>query len=122
VTGEDAIPAEPDVTDIRTVADGIELDLFLPEALACFQGHFPGYAVLPGVTQIDWAVQYADRYLGTEIGGARRFQVKFRAIVRPGGPLTLRLIRPAGAGRLLFEFRQGDDIRSSGSIVLGDGS
>lgn len=121
MTGDPAATAAPDILDVRTVADGVELDLFLPETLSCFQGHFPGYAVLPGVSQIDWAVRYADRFLGTDIGGARRFQVKFRSIVRPGGPLVLRLVRPAGGARLLFEFRRGGEIHSTGVIALEEG-
>ena len=118
MTKASAAVVDPEVLDVREIADGVELDLFLPETLSCFQGHFPEFPVLPGVAQIDWAVRFADRHLGTAIGGAQRVQVKFRSIIRPGGPLTLRLIRPAGANRLLFEFRKGDEVHSTGTIAL----
>src|SRR5690606_37926347 len=30
----------------------------LDPALAVFDGHFPGYPILPGVAQLDWAVRF----------------------------------------------------------------
>jgi len=110
----------PDVRDVRSIPDGVELAIALPDTLAYFQGHFPGRPVLPGVVQIDWAVSLADRYLGTAIGAARNFQVKFRSIIPPGGTITLVLRRAAGDRRLLFEFRRGEDVLSSGSVRLED--
>lgn len=121
MTQETPSPVEPDVLDMRQIAEGLEIDLFLPDSLFYFRGHFPDHPVLPGVAQIDWAVLFADRHLGTRIGGARRFQVKFRSVIRPGGPITLRLVR-AGSDRLQFEFRQAGQVRSSGSIALGEGT
>lgn len=109
---------EPDVRAVRETADGVELDIALPETLLYFQGHFPGHPVLPGVVQLDWAVSLADRYLGTSIGAARHLQVKFREIIAPGGTVTLTLRRPAGAARVSFEFRRGDEILSSGAVTL----
>ena len=62
---------QPDIDAVRELADGVELDLAIGPELIYFQGHFPGYPVLPGIVQIDWAVQLADQYLGTDIGAAR---------------------------------------------------
>ena len=109
---------EPAVHDVRHQSEGVEIDLSIPENLFYLRGHFPGEPVLPGVVQIDWAVQLADRYLDTGLGGARNFKVKFRSVITPGSDLTIALKKPAGNGRLSFEYRQGTNILSSGSIDL----
>lgn len=109
---------EPEICDVRQVPGGVELDIALPESHFCFQGHFPGCPILPGVAQIDWAIMLADRYLGTSIGAACNFQVKFRSVIAPGRPVTLVLRAASERGRLLFEYRRGDDVLSSGAVRL----
>ncbi len=115
-----APPRDPQVLAVRPVTDGVELDLFLSAELLQFQGHFPGVGVLPGVAQIDWAVRLADRHLSLTGGIARTFRVKFRRVIAPDSPVTLVLRREAAKGRLLFEYRAGDEVMSSGSVSVGE--
>jgi 3-hydroxymyristoyl/3-hydroxydecanoyl-(acyl carrier protein) dehydratase len=113
-------PTEPEVREVRRLADGVEIELTVPEDLLCFRGHFPGRPILPGIAQIDWAVRLADRHLGTAIDAARTMRVKFRAIIVPNQALTVVLRRPAGAAQLTFEYRSGGAVMSSGTIGIED--
>ncbi len=111
-------PTEPILKDLRRTAEGVEIDIFLPRDLFYFQGHFPGHPILPGVAQIEWAVRLADRHLGLDIGSAREFQVKFRAVIQPEENLTLVLRHSSDDRHLRFEFRGKQGVRSSGSIAV----
>ena len=113
-------PTDPEILAVRNIDDGVELDLAVPETHSCFEGHFPGFPILPGVAQIDWAALLADRYLETALGGARRFRVKFTSVIPPGNQLTLSLRRTKSGRGLAFEYRSGDRLMSSGSFDLDD--
>lgn len=36
-----------------------QLQLHMPQDLIYFEGHFPGFQILPGVVQLDWAIHFA---------------------------------------------------------------
>jgi 3-hydroxymyristoyl/3-hydroxydecanoyl-(acyl carrier protein) dehydratase len=111
-------PTEPEIRAVRPLADGVELDLFIPLDLAQLDGHFPGMPIVPGVAQIDWAVKQADAHLKLGIGAAQAFQVKFRRVTVPDTVVTLALRHNAARRRLSFEYRCGDEVLSSGSIAV----
>lgn len=116
-------PVEPEIVAAREQPGGIDIDLVVPPEAYCLQGHFPSLPVVPGVAQIDWAVTFADRYLGTAIGGATDFRVKFRSVLRPAVQVTLSLRRvdasaADGRPRLTFEYRSPERLFSTGSIRL----
>ncbi|WP_188263073.1 AMP-binding protein [Azospirillum tabaci] len=109
-------PTVPDVCAVRPLADGVELDLFIPGDLAQLDGHFPGMPIVPGVAQIDWAVMFANTHLGLGIEAAQSLQVKFRRVTVPDTLVTLALRHAPARRRLTFEYRCGDETLSSGSI------
>lgn len=109
----------PDIVEIQRPAAGLVVfTLSLPAGAAVFDGHFPGHPVLPGVVQLDWAIRLADRYLGIGLHAACDFQVKFRRVIPPESPVTLTLRHDALRHRLDLEYRVGDEIASTGRIVL----
>lgn len=101
----------------RTEA-GLALDLDLAPAAGWFAGHFPGCPILPGVVQIDWALELAGRELGLGPLAAAGMQVKFKALIRPGDRLTLILDHRPEQGRLGFEYRRDGAVCASGRIAL----
>jgi 3-hydroxymyristoyl/3-hydroxydecanoyl-(acyl carrier protein) dehydratase len=108
----------PIVTLIAREAGQISLHLDLPADMACFQGHFPGLPILPGVIQIDWVMRLADEYLQCgQLSGAD-FRIKFRQVVRPGSPLKLTLKHDAPRHRLDFIYHIGDLVASQGRVTL----
>ena len=109
-------PTAPDVRAVRPLANGVELDLFIPGDLAQLDGHFPGMPIVPGVAQIDWAVMFANTHLGLGTAAAQSLQVKFRRVTVPDTLVTLALRQAPARRRLTFEYRCGDETLSSGSI------
>ncbi len=114
----DKIIIEPTIRDIRHLNGGVEIDISIPPELFYFRGHFPIRPILPGVVQIDWAVQLADQHLGTNIKSAQKFNVKFKSIVEPPAFLKVVLTQPPESDRVTFEYRDGDSVLSSGSISM----
>ncbi|AGK56758.1 beta-hydroxyacyl-(acyl-carrier-protein) dehydratase FabA/FabZ [Hyphomicrobium denitrificans 1NES1] len=69
---------------------------FVPERSPVFEGHFPGYAILPGVLMLETMAQ-ASGYLLLTLNGFSRMiffanakEANFRSFVRPGSTLEVK--------------------------------
>lgn len=108
----------PEVLDTLQDAHQLRVKLAVPADLACFTGHFPSTPILPGVVQIDWAMDLAaplipsgHRFAGMEV-------LKFQQLVRPGDEIELTLRFDAERGKLYFTYTNGEQACSSGRILL----
>ncbi len=108
----------PEVLAVRRSGDAVELDLHVPAALAYFPSHFPRFAMLPGVVQLDWAIAAAREHLAPAGEFRRLAALKFQHPIRPGAKLTLRL-DPAAQGEIRFAYRSAARDCSGGRIVFG---
>jgi 3-hydroxymyristoyl/3-hydroxydecanoyl-(acyl carrier protein) dehydratase len=111
---------EPEILAVRQGDMAVELDLALPPGLLYFEGHFPGFAILPGVVQLHWAIRLARAYLPIGVAVPAEMQIKFRRPIRPGAQLLLRLALKEAGGRRQMTFDYGCDGApcSSGKITL----
>lgn len=104
----------------RGGACGLGCRVRVPYDLAIFDGHFPTIPILPGVVQVDWAVELARAHL--QIAG--RFKgiaaTKFRRLVRPGMSLDLTLEHRRESGELRFEYLLGNASASIGRVLFRD--
>ena len=104
----------------RRGACGLGCRVRVPYDLAIFDGHFPTIPILPGVVQIDWAVDLARAHL--RIAG--RFKgiaaTKFRRLVQPGMNLDLTLEHRPESGELRFEYLLGTALASTGRVLFRD--
>lgn len=107
----------PTILSTHESVDAVTYKLSVPGDLDVFRGHFPGRPILPGVVQVDWAARLAARRW-TVPSVARDFQVKFRNVISPGAKVTLALRLDRPKGRVHFEYRVGEQIMSSGRIVV----
>jgi 3-hydroxymyristoyl/3-hydroxydecanoyl-(acyl carrier protein) dehydratase len=95
------------------------VQLALPADHCAFAGHFPGRPILPGVVQLDWAVQLAAVCFGYEFRPARRLRVKFMRIISPcPSDLSVSLRYDPARAEIAFSYRIGDTLASSGSALL----
>ena len=94
----------------------VELKLRLSPSLECFQGHFPGFPILPGVVQIDWAVRFAARCFPRPGRFLEARNLRFLSIMGPDAEPTLRLSQQAGA--LQFSYSSGGKKCSSGTLLF----
>lgn len=92
--------------------------LALGEDSPAFQGHFPGFPILPGVLQVDWAI-----HLGAEVFGplgtfTGLHDLKFQGLIRPGDALDLVLRWDAERRALAFAYTVANDRKSSGTACF----
>ena len=91
--------------------------LIIPEALLYFRGHFPGFAILPGVVQLDWAIRYGTDYFALGAVGPKTIRIKFRKPIRPNHRLTLSLKHIRSRNSIQFEYNDAHGACSSGQIA-----
>ncbi|WP_180937194.1 ApeI family dehydratase [Vibrio fluvialis] len=91
-----------------------------------FSGHFPQFALLPGVSQIDWAIFYACELLSTPDQFKGMEVIKFQEPILPDMEVTLTLNWDADKQKLAFQYRSERDghpeVHSSGKMKLGERS
>lgn len=98
--------------------DNIELRLLVAADLEYFNGHFPEQAVLPGVTQLDWAVRLGCQYFGYSEAVANLEVLKFQQLILPGQEVTLNISNNAAKAKLTFAYSDGENRYASGRIAF----
>jgi acyl-coenzyme A synthetase/AMP-(fatty) acid ligase len=107
----------PDVKNINYQGDKLILDIHIEAHLDCFEGHFEGLPILPGVIQLDWASYYAGKYFNLIAGFAGAEAIKFIKIISPDEHLTLILEQKNN--KVYFSYEKEHEIYSSGKLLLG---
>ncbi|HEY7865417.1 MAG TPA: AMP-binding protein [Psychromonas sp.] len=95
-----------------------QLTLKIDADLIYFDGHFPDYPLLPGVTQIDWAIYYAKKILNSGTRFAGMNVIKFQQPILPDDIVQLTLSWFADKQTLHFAYRSAGKTHSSGRIRL----
>lgn len=114
-----ARPKVPEVLE-QSASDGEwSLQLSVPPDLTYFSGHFPKAPVLPGVVQVEWALNLGRQLLNLDGAFAGMEVLKFQQLVRPGDEIQLHLRFDAERGKLYFAYRNDTATCSSGRILLG---
>ena len=109
----------PEVCELKSDHNTVELELFIPESLQYFAGHFPGNPVLPGVVQVDWIMILAKEYLNMP-GEFQGMEVlKFRKVIGPNTRLKLAINYNPDKQKITFIYESSDNFYSKGRIVLG---
>ncbi|MCS6124686.1 ApeI family dehydratase [Shewanella baltica] len=98
--------------------DNIELRLLVAADLEYFNGHFPEQAVLPGVTQLDWAVRLGCQHFGYSEAVANLEVLKFQQLILPGQEVTLSISNNAAKAKLTFAYNDGENRYASGRIAF----
>jgi acyl-coenzyme A synthetase/AMP-(fatty) acid ligase len=111
-------PTQPILRAERRSDETVALDLFIPANLLCLRGHFPGFPVVPGVAQLDWAVKLAADCFDLPAAVATTFQIKFKRLTVAPADVTLTLSHRAVEHQVVFEYRQGDAVLSQGTFGL----
>ena len=83
----------------------------------CFDGHFPGFPILPGVIQLGRAVDEARRAFAIASPLKTVKKMKFMSPIRPGMGVTLALER-RGAGEVSYSFEADGCVHSCGTLIF----
>lgn len=86
--------------------------------LEFFNGHFPEQPVLPGVTQLDWAIKLGCEHFGYPVNVATLEVLKFQQLMLPGSQVDLTIDHNKAKAKLTFAYSDGDKRFASGRIAL----
>ena len=95
--------------------NGWSASLSFPSEERYFQGHFPGFSVLPGVIQLGVAVKIAAERLGKSSSPRQVKKMKFTRVIVPEETVTLALV-VKGENEIAYEYRKGEYSCSSGIL------
>lgn len=112
-------PKAPEVLSQVETEGEWSLQLSVPLDLAYFSGHFPKAPVLPGVVQVEWALNLGRQLLNLSGPFAGMEVLKFQQLVRPGDEIQLHLRFDPERSKLYFAYRNDTATCSSGRILLG---
>jgi len=114
-------PERPEVRWTLREPAHAQAELPLDASLAVFDGHFTQAAILPGVAQLDWAVQLAREAFPLPSRFLRMEALKFQRVARPGDLIRLDLEWQAERGTLTFRYVSEHGPHASGRVVFADG-
>jgi len=89
----------------------------VPLSHAAFAGHFPGEPIFPGVALLALVVAALRERLGNDVWVTAIPALRWRAVVRPGDVLEIRLSRLEQEDHVGFEARSGETLVSHGTLV-----
>lgn len=118
MASEASVRTEPQILSQAGDSGGVRIELRIPEDLCYFEGHFPKQPILPGVVQLNWAIEFGRRHFSIPSRFTHLSNVKFMRVIVPGKQvlLSLRFER----GELTFEYRSGESVCSSGGVGFAD--
>ncbi|WP_019616224.1 3-hydroxyacyl-ACP dehydratase FabZ family protein [Psychromonas ossibalaenae] len=106
------------IIDQQILDNKVILTLHVDADITDFEGHFPGYPILPGVTQIDWAIYYGKKLLNSGTRFAGMEVIKFQEPILPNSVVLLTLTLDANKQKLHFAYSSKNSRHSSGRIKL----
>ncbi|KES18254.1 FabA-like domain protein [Gilliamella apicola SCGC AB-598-I20] len=109
---------EINITKTETEAN---IEITIPPDLFWFKGHFPTQPLLPGVTQLNWVIDYARKLFNPNLSIASIEVIKFQSPILPNDNLKLTLIWDEVNQKLKFTYsfiHSNNKIASTGRLTL----
>ena len=106
---------EPAVLAWAETAARLDAMLAFPPDSECFDGHFPGFPILPGVAQLFFVRHFARQVFSDFPDDADYRKLKFQRIVRPGERIDMSVSR-ADDGVFSFVLSVGGERATGGEI------
>jgi acyl-coenzyme A synthetase/AMP-(fatty) acid ligase/uncharacterized membrane protein/3-hydroxymyristoyl/3-hydroxydecanoyl-(acyl carrier protein) dehydratase len=103
---------------IEKTENSVSLEFSIPGTSPYFDGHFPGFPILPAVAQAELVIRFAARHLGARIYPAEIKRVKFTNFIRPYMPLLLKLVKKEKIISFNISSPENETVYSTGTVIL----
>ena len=108
---------EPTVENIARTESSWSADFTFDPNAPYFKGHFPNFAVLPGVVQLGLAHHFAEAFLRKDFALGCVKKMKFSRPILPGEQVHFSLEKRSDA-EIAYTYVNGETICSSGVMVV----
>ena len=108
----------PEILEKEIFGNKVVLKCFIPDDLLYFKGHFPQMPVLPGVTQLHWAVSYANEFFRITSSINQITTIKFMKIILPKNIVFITLEYYPDLKCFTFAYSYEDKIYSTGRLNI----
>jgi len=105
---------------IEKTETSVSLEFSISADSPYFDGHFPGFPILPAVAQTELIIRFAARYFGTSINPLEIKRVKFTNFIRPNTPLLLKLVKKENTISFNLSSPEDQTAYSHGTVIMGD--
>ncbi|MCL1958422.1 MAG: AMP-binding protein, partial [Spirochaetes bacterium] len=102
---------------IEKTENSLSIEFSIPDTSPYFDGHFPGFLILPAVAQTELIIRFAARYLGTGIWSLEIKRVKFTNFIRPFTPLLLKLVKKEKSISFVISSPDNKTVYSTGTVI-----
>jgi len=111
---------KPTILSQQVENNQVTLVLKVDHDIQDFEGHFPSFPLLPGVTQLDWVLFYAKEILTLSLPFSGIDVIKFQEPILPNAIVTLTISWDSNKNKLQFTyFSVEKTLYSTGKIKLG---
>jgi 3-hydroxymyristoyl/3-hydroxydecanoyl-(acyl carrier protein) dehydratase len=107
----------PQVLGELSGSDFVERSCRVPPDMACIPGHFPEAPVVPGVLQLDWAMDLVTQLLGQTPRVTEIESLKLAAPLRPGQRFRLH-VRVTAGEKVVFKLWSRHVTHATGRVRL----
>lgn len=115
-------PSTPEVDWLSRGPGEARAALAVDAGLRVFDGHFPQAPLVPGVAQLDWAIDFARRCFDMPPHFARAEALKFQQPIVPGLRVELALGWDSQAAALSFRYESAAGVHASGRVIFKGGA
>ena len=112
----------PEIAGRSSAENRLVLELRVPEELRFFEGHFPGYPVVPGYVLLAWVLRFAAESFPLPARATRLRALKFHRVVKPGDSIAVSISWQAERLQLEFTIQESGSKVAGGRIQYGDAS
>lgn len=106
------------ISDRKQSADGtLSAEVHVPAGASWFDGHFPGWPVLPGIAQLGMVYGLVRHALGGPVRVAEVSRVRFKQMIVPDDRLTV-VAESRPGGRYAFRITRRDEIMCTGTMTV----
>jgi 3-hydroxymyristoyl/3-hydroxydecanoyl-(acyl carrier protein) dehydratase len=96
----------------------VTLTVTVPAGSGCFDGHFEGAPILPGIAHFALVLDACAARFGVPCELTGVGDVRWRRPIRPGDALAITISGELSDPSLRFSIRSGAEIASSGSVMV----
>ena len=93
------------------------LEFSVPKTSDYFDGHFPGFPVLPAVAQVDIIMRFVSDFFKTSVELSEIKKIKFTSLIRPDTPLILNIEKKEEIITFKMNSPDGKTVYSAGNFV-----